>query len=50
MDVSKIPTKDREFVEVNGGYYDDEGFFLTPNGSIDVSNTRLLGSRRILFQ
>lgn len=50
MDISKIPTKNREFVEVNGGYYDDEGFYCTPNGSIKVPNYRFLGSRRILFQ
>ncbi len=25
---------DRKFEEVDGGYYDDDGFYYTPNGSI----------------
>jgi hypothetical protein len=39
---------DRKFEEVEGGYYDDDGFYFTPNGSIHHLN-RFLGRRRILF-
>jgi hypothetical protein len=28
--------KEREFTEVEGGYYDDNNFYLTPNGSTIV--------------
>lgn len=31
--MSKIPKKDRAFIEVYGGYYDEDGFYNTPNGS-----------------
>ena len=28
-----IPIKDRDFEEVDGGYYDHNGWYITPNGS-----------------
>ena len=33
MSFNKFPIKDRVFFEVKGGYYDDDEFYLTPNGS-----------------
>ena len=32
-DKKNINYVDREFQEVSGGYYDDYGFYYTPNGS-----------------
>ena len=46
---------DKEFQEVEGGHFDEMGFYFSPDGSnykINLSinsNKRLLGSRRILL-
>ena len=31
--MKNVPLKDRDFEEVEGGYYDNNGFYFTPNGS-----------------
>ena len=33
MNFNKIPSKERAFSEVYGGYYDEHGFYNSPNGS-----------------
>jgi hypothetical protein len=41
--MDKVDFKEREFEEVEGGKYDEYGFYYTPNGSKRYLKYRLLG-------
>lgn len=41
---------EKPFEEVEGGYYGDDGFYYTPDGSNHLFNKRFLGYRGLLLQ